>query len=219
MGDDPAPRPAIAGLIATLRDGFAILREAVIVGVILFFIVNPGRVSAFLEARGVHNLNVMGIDVSLDQFHSQARAVDAIEQAVESPDLPEATRTQLGPALQTLNESLASLGKAINQADPAALPRSGWVLLGLLDAAGTGFQKGPALHVDVAWPLTIGRTVTLSSSVGLRQDTPPPHNRAPIVSVLPTGTVVKIEDLQQLPVTLGSGKTVTRVWAKVSAQS
>ncbi|MBV9782884.1 MAG: hypothetical protein JO264_03610 [Acidisphaera sp.] len=207
--------PGAAGVIAILRDAFAILREAAIVGVILFFMLDPTAVGTFLAQRGVHDVDVMGVHVALDQFNQVKDALNAVSQQSQSDEAAGAAAAD-NPAEAALTDVLASIGTALHQADPSLIPRQGWVLLGTLEPGADELRPGPARKVDEPYAaIKPGETLVLRASARLVADTEP-HWQAKVLSALPAGAHVTIRALDRTHVQGAQGRPVfDRLWAKV----
>lgn len=120
--------------------------------------------------------------------------------AALSEPAAERAATQALSSLQTLADqlstTLATQVQAISQQNPSILPHTGWLYLGTLNTQKSAWREGVSPTVRASWPVKPGDVLTLGSDTNLHKDSlPSDRPMAPIISVLPLGTKVRIEAL------------------------
>ena len=181
--------------VAVARDLLALLRETVVVVLVLLVVVNYNQVGAWLVAHGFTRLEFAGNVITLDQFKQQVTTLNSVNKALDaSTDV--GVKHELTAVQRDLGVTVANQVAALSRTTPNLLPQGGWIYLGTLAQDRSAWRGNVAPTVRSSWPLRVNDVLTLATNVNLRGDsTSETRPRAPILSVLPDGTRVKLLEL------------------------
>lgn len=220
-------------MLAMVKDGLAIFREGMILGVLGLFVLAPQLVGERLAKAGFTKLSVGGLELNLGQFNREVAALNAVERARElvaapgiqaSPDV-EAARAQLDVSARELRVSVANSAAAVAAVAPSgALPQSGWMFLGTLYPdrdewrPDTGDWRTTRTVQQPYDQIRPGQRLSVRTAVNLRDGPGRPDGTAgTVLTALRPGQQVIVRDLAApftVPTTAPDAPG-RRVWSRV----
>lgn len=209
-------------MLASLKDGLAIIREALIIVAVLAVLLFPSQVGTWLFARGVQKIEVAGAEISLAQFNKTKELLNTVEDAASATGEQPSIQAALQKAAGQLSQTIATQVRALTQDNPSVLPRSGWIYLGSINDKKTDWRAGVLPTIREKWPPQPGDVVIIATDANLREDSASvARPRARIVSVLPGGTHVTIRELDDTRPIPATDKFAPgfRAWARVEVAS
>lgn len=230
----------LASWVDTGKNLFALLRDFVLFVLLALLAGCPQVIGSRLSQAGLTEVDALGVKWKAKVEESQKRTLAAggavdqtqakIDQVLAKIDQTIAARpdlkTTLAPLKQEAQQSSLDLSKAQTQLLDAATTQqtvlarnsaqpavSGWLYLGSLNQAKTGWQTRTT---DAPWPVTTPYTATITDGTYIRREGAPLQRRlAPPLAVASEGARVTIESVDASVPLKAGGWTV---WARVTLQ-
>lgn len=230
----------LASWVDTGKNLFALLRDCALFVLLALLAGCPQIIGSRLSEAGLTEVDALGVKWKAKVEESQKRTLAAggavdqtqakIDQVLAKIDQTIATRPDLketlAPLKQEAQQSAFDLSKAQTQlldaasTQQTALARSsaadavsGWLFLGTLNRAKTGWQTRTT---DAPWPIVTPYTATITDSTYVRNEGTPLQRRlAAPLGVASKGARVTIE-MVDASVSLKAGGWT--VWARVTLQ-